>query len=126
MNKIFCCCCEKEVEAELITGDVAYRGRHDLKNKKFWRCPTCHEFVGCHPNSEKPLGTIPTKKLKYARLKIHEILDPLWRQGKYSRGGIYSKISKFLGYQYHTGEINDIETARKVYRFILSIKRELQ
>lgn len=84
----------------------------------FWKCDTCKNYVGCHDRgmSERPLGCIPNKEIKNARMHIHALIDPLWKEGKVPRGKIYSMIAKELGYsEYHTAEIPTIEEARKVY-----------
>jgi hypothetical protein len=49
-----------------------------------------------------------------ARKHIHAILDPIWKSGKRNRRELYGKLSSRLGYEYHTGEIKDIDEARKI------------
>lgn len=118
---IFCCGCDKEVEARLTNGNEIYRHRNDLHKLSFWICDTCKNFVGCHHktrNRTQPLGCISTPQIKNARKHIHSILDPLWQSKKYSRKEIYSKISADIGYKYHTAEIRTIEEARKIYAVI--------
>jgi len=87
----------------------------------FWKCDTCNNFVGCHHKTKdrtRPLGCIPTKEIKEARIHIHAILDPIWKSGKIQRKHLYARLSEKLGYQYHTAELRSIEQARKVYRII--------
>ena len=69
-------------------------------------------------DSKKPLGIIPSPRIKKARNEIHKILDPLWKNGKYTRTELYKMISIHIGYNYHTAEIRDIEIAKKVYLFL--------
>lgn len=57
------------------------------------------------------------KELREWRKKVHAYIDPQWKQGKMSRGTMYSIISKHIGKQFHTGESN-IDMCKKV----LSIK----
>src|SRR5665213_2859178 len=114
---IFCCQCEKDVDARLTDGAEIYPHRDDLHSLPFWKCDTCKNYVGCHhktSNRTKPLGNIPTKEIKNARQHIHRILDPIWKQGKMPRGKLYTMIAKELGYQYHTAEIKSVEEARKI------------
>ena len=61
---LWCCGCQREVEAVCATVGEIYPHRTDLHKKRFWRCPTCGNYVGCHPGSEKPLGNIPTPELR--------------------------------------------------------------
>lgn len=91
----------------------------------FWVCDKCSNFVGCHhktKNPTNPLGVIATKEIKNARIYIHAALDPLWKDGKFTRKELYKKISNEIGYEYHTAELKTIEEARKAYRIILNIK----
>lgn len=124
--KIYCCDCRRDVKATLTDGKEIYPHRPDLYSLPFWKCDTCKNYVGCHhktANRTQPLGNIPTKELKNARNHIHRILDPLWKEKKIKRGKIYDKISKEIGYQYHTAEIKTIEEARKIYRIVLELAK---
>lgn len=125
---IYCCGCQRDMEARLIDGSESYPHRPDLHDLPFWKCNTCKNFVGCHHKTTdrtKPLGNIPTKELKNARQHIHKILDPLWQQKGMVRGRIYEKIANDLGVkEYHTAEIKTIEDARKVYSIVRKIVRE--
>lgn len=121
---IYCCGCEKMVMAELVEGADVYPHRKDLAKLPFWRCGRCTNFVGCHHKTAdrtRPLGVIPTPELKAARQQIHAVLDPLWQSGKYRRGQVYARLSKALGYTYHTANIRTIEEAGKVYDAVLEM-----
>jgi hypothetical protein len=116
---IYCCCCNKEVAARLTDGSEIYPHRRDLHFMPFWKCDQCGNYVGCHhktKNRTRPLGYIPSPELKNARNHIHRLIDPVWKSKLCSRQMLYGKISKLLGYEYHTAEIKTIEEARKVYR----------
>ena len=59
--------------AELVRGDVIYRGRPELHAKRFWRCAPCGAHVGCHaPNRRfgydgtQPLGRLANASLRKA------------------------------------------------------------
>jgi hypothetical protein len=120
-DTLYCCYCEAVVQPDLMSGEQIYPHRKDLWELPFWQCPACGNYVGCHHktnNPLKPLGNIPSKEMRTARGHIHYILDNLWKSGKYKRGYLYGKISHFLGYEYHTGELKTLEEARKVYTYI--------
>jgi hypothetical protein len=121
---MYCCNCG-EVEAKLVYGDTVYPHRKDLYEKPFWKCPICGEVVGCHPNTTTPLGCIPNYEIKNARRHIHNLMDPLWKEGKISRKVLYNTLSRELGYKYHTANIRDIEEARRIYKILLKIKEGL-
>jgi len=53
------------------------------------------------------------KELRQLRRAVHAKIDPLWQSGKVKRSHVYARISKELGYTYHTGEADE-ETCRKV------------
>lgn len=124
---IYCCGCETEVEARRTTGKEIYPHRKDLHSKNFWKCDACKNYVGCHNrgHGKSPVGCIPTKELMNARRHIHSLLDPLWKKRKIQRTEVYDMMSKRLGYEYHTGEIQSITEARRVYRELLNLKKEI-
>lgn len=121
--KIYCCGCKHTVEANLITGATAYPHRKDLHGRNFWQCPACKNFVGCHPRWGRgefmPLGVIATPEIRQARMKLHAVLDPLWRSGRIRRKKIYAKISEHLGYEFHTANTRSLEEIQKVKDFII-------
>jgi len=124
--KLYCCGCEKYVEARLTDGSECYPHRFDLKSLPFWRCDVCGNFVGCHHKTEfrtRPLGCIPTQKLRRARSAIHAVLDPLWHSGKITRSFLYSEISKKLGREFHIGEIRSEEEVKTILRIVEKIER---
>ena len=125
--KIYCCGCQKDVEARLTDGGEIYPHRPDLASLPFWKCDGCGNFVGCHHKTQdrtKPLGCIPTKELKNARKRIHAILDPIWKSKRMSRRQIYKKLAKVVGREeYHTAEIRTVEEARTVYQAVQELGR---
>ena len=84
-------------DSELVGGDVIYPHRPDLYQKKFYFCRECRAYVGCHPNSTKPLGRLANAKLRAAKMKAHAAFDPLWRQGGMKRNEAYRWLSEMLG-----------------------------
>jgi hypothetical protein len=126
--KIYCCGCEKTINARLTDGSEIYPHRADLHSLPFWKCDKCLNYVGCHyktKNKTRPLGCIPTAEIKNARKENHKILDPIWKSGKIDRKEIYSAISDHIGWNYHTAKIKDIEDAREIYRFIRKFAQQL-
>lgn len=88
-------------------------GKRYGKSYMCYYCKPCDAYVGTHQNTPRPLGTMANKELRQYRMKVHEKIDPLWKNGEWRRGQLYSFISKKLGYEYHTGE-SDIETCKKI------------
>ncbi len=123
---LFCCECQHDIEAVLVSGKEIYPHRKDLAALPYWQCPSCRNYVGCHhktPTPTKPLGCIPNPEMRKARSFIHSILDPLWKEGHYERGVLYAMIKEKLGYHYHTAELRSIEEARKVYKVVKDIAK---
>ena len=80
---LYCVNCKKDIEGILTSGKEIYPHRKDLYNLKFYKCPVCGNYVGCHKGTEKPLGCIPSRELKRYRMSVHDILDPLWKSKRY-------------------------------------------
>jgi len=119
--RIYCCACNRDIEARLTDGAEVYPHRKDLAGLPFWKCDACGNYVGCHhktKNRTQPLGVIATPEIKKARKHIHAVLDPIWKSGKMKRASLYKRISDEIGWQYHTANIRTIEEARKVYAIV--------
>ena len=95
--KIYCCQCKKDIKPIKVKGALVYPYNTKLQDLDFWMCQRCKNFVGCHPNSTRPLGVIANKEIKQMRIKIHNLLDPIWKSGKMSRKEVYKQLSDVLG-----------------------------
>ena len=125
--KIYCCNCCEEKHCNLVDGNIIYPHRQDLSNLSFYQCPCCKNYVGCHKGTVIPLGVIPTEEMKKARMIIHSLIDPLWKNGKIKRGKLYKIMAKRLGIkEYHTGWTENIEQCRDVYKVALKISKEIE
>lgn len=126
--KIYCCECEKDINARLTNGKEIYPHRNDLYKLPFWVCDLCGNFVGCHHKTKtptKPLGVIPTKELKAKRQEIHKLLDPIWKMGKMRRGDCYARLTKVIGKQYHTAELKSVSEVETVLFEIKAMRNDL-
>ena len=123
--QIWCCNCNKMVNAQLTKGKEIYPHRPDLYKLNFYKCPKCGKYVGCHPKTTRPLGCIPTDVIKIARQKVHAKMDPLWKNKKIGRMQLYKRISKKLGYTYHNGETRSVSECMKVWDIVDEIEKEL-
>lgn len=125
--KIWCCCCQREIDARLTDGLEIYPHRPDLGNLPFWKCDACGNYVGCHhktDNRTKPLGNISTPEIRRARTHIHALIDPAWQSKKFRRHDIYAALSAALGRPYHTGDLRTIDEARLIYRTAARLLRK--
>lgn len=109
MKEIFCVECDEIVQAPRMFGVSIYPHRKDLYSKMFYQCPRCGNYVGSHRDG-RPLGTIPTPELRRLRNEVHRIIDEYWLPAKdrKKRKELYADLSRFLGREYHTGELNSM------------------
>lgn len=110
IEEVICPSCNKP---GVWTENKEIYGKNYGKSYMIYLCRDCRYSVGCHNNTTKPLGTMISREHAQYRRQVHAKIDPLWKSGKVQRKHIYSRISKALGYTYHTGEA-DIETCKKV------------
>ncbi len=97
-------------------------GKNYGKSWMCYLCKPCDAYVGCHNNTEKPLGIMANKELRAWRRQAHAAFDPLWKGNKNrSRGRTYELLAKELGKQIHIGE-SDIQTCQKVIEFSNKLK----
>ena len=99
--------------SSLRSNALIYNGR-EYGNGKIWLCdrfPVCRGSVGTHPDG-KPLGTIPDEETKKLRIKVHSVIDPLWRGQKKNRGSVYGWLKRISGKDYHNGEASKEDCLR--------------
>ena len=123
--RLFCVNCNKEINGVLTDGREIYPHRPDLYSKKFWKCPECDNYVGCHGESTRPLGCIPTEEIKKARIKLHSKFDPLWKSGKISRRNLYKRISTEIGRTFHNGDTRSVEECDIIFKLLEKVEKEL-
>lgn len=120
-DNIYCVQCDESVRPNLVYGFRVYPHREDLRDKMFYQCPICGNYVGTHRDG-RPLGTIPTAPLRKARNRVHKIIDQYWlpTKDRKKRKELYAALSRFLGREYHTGELNSLCECDKVINYYLN------
>ena len=83
-------------EAKLVFGSTIYPHRKDLFGKRFYLCQPCDAYVGCHPDTAKPLGRLANAQLRKEKMKAHAAFDPLWRRGDMTRTEAYKWLAEEL------------------------------
>lgn len=108
--------------SRLVTGRQIYPHRTDLRNKQFYQCAPCDAFVGCHPGTLQPLGTLANATLRQARMAAHQAFDPLWRSSSRSRSSAYRWLAQQLGVAYEDCHIGmfDMQTCVRVIQLCTS------
>lgn len=64
-----------------------------------WHCHECGTYVGCHKDTDVPLGTMAGMELRRKRREAHSALDPLWKSGRMERTKVYEWLASRLGMQ---------------------------
>jgi hypothetical protein len=83
--------------ASLKSNALIYNGK-EYGNGKVWLCdrfPACRGSVGTHPDG-RPLGTIPDEETKKLRIKVHALVDPLWKSQGVPRGKVYGYLKRIM------------------------------
>lgn len=107
--------CECSCALALVTGQRIYPHREDLHHLRFWECPSCGRYVGCHPGTTKPLGRPADEETRRARSAAHAAFDPLWRRGGMTRREAYRWLADAMGKPVvHIGDMTAVEARRVV------------
>lgn len=59
-----------------------------------WACLPCEAYVGVHPGTTKPLGTLANRELRNLRVMAHRQFDRLWRERHMTRSQAYLWLKK--------------------------------
>lgn len=79
----------------LHCGNIA--SREVVKGRPRWACTVCPDsYVGCHPNSNVPLGYPCDGPTRASRTAAHAIMDPIWRNAPKWMRGIRRRLYIYL------------------------------
>ena len=110
---VTCPYCNKP--AAQVTGKEIYSHRPDLAKKVFWQCAPCGAYVGCHEpgkgygDGTRPLGRLANAELRAAKMSVHQLFDPMWRDGAMTRRQAYKWLANRMGIRVddcHVGEFD--------------------
>lgn len=79
-------------------------------------CKPCDAYTGVHKGTDKALGRLANKELRYWKKQAHKYFDILWKEGDEKRGDVYKRLAKELDIPIdycHIGMFS-IETCKKV------------
>ena len=105
-----CNYCDKEPKIE--SGKRVYPHRQDLREKLFWLCENCGAYVGCHGNTDKPLGKLANKEVRLLRRQAHRLFDNLWKNKKMRRKEAYQWLAVRLSIDYNDCHIGMFDKRR--------------
>ena len=55
--------------------------------------PSCNSYVGVHPGTKIPKGTLANRELRQKRIQAHRIFDQIWQQGILSKPEAYRWVA---------------------------------
>lgn len=103
-----CDCCGDDLVT--LASNSAIYGREYGDWPYVYLCMVCGAFVGCHPHSIYPLGTMTDNVTRSMRRALHAMVDPLWKSGARSRGEVYGLLARLMnfprGRRFHVGELS--------------------
>ena len=117
MNRYSLFCPDCDSPARLTTrGEEGMGGPSEAAVYVCQNYPSCDCYVGCHPGTDEPLGTLADKELRRLRSRAHKAFDWFWKSGQITRDEAYSLLAEHLGVspeQAHIGML-DCEQCRSV------------
>lgn len=91
-----CNCCGG-TRVHLVENSEIYGGRSYGDWPYAYLCRDCYAYVGLHPATDLPLGTLADKPLREARTRCKKPFERIWREGWLSRVAAYAWLASQLG-----------------------------
>jgi hypothetical protein len=119
-----CPYCKKPAE---YTSNIVVYGKPYGKWPMIWicRCLPGFAYVGCHNETDKPLGTMASQQLRHWRIKAHAAIDPIWQERRMIRGEVYEWLSDRMDKVVHIGEA-DTAMCRQIILLAQELEQELE
>lgn len=124
---MFCLSCQKEIDAEIITGADIYGSRFAFAHFLYARCPKCGNYGECAIKEEQPYRVIPDFRMRKAYNHIDGFLDLIWMQNKLSKAEVLYRMAGLMYNQkrpYRTHDIENYDDACRAYRMAKKLKEE--
>lgn len=121
-----CCHCGEPVE--IVSNEMIY-GREYGEWPWAYLCmgDDCGAYVGMHPFTGIPLGTLADAPTREARKQAKAAFNPLWKSGRMSRTEAYTWLAGALGIA-NVGECHigwfDVQTCQRVAAACLQLAGE--
>ena len=105
-------------EVKIVGNEVIY-GRAFGEWPWAYRCGKCGAYVGMHPFTAIPLGTLADAPTRAARKRAKAAFNPVWVSGMMTRSAAYAWLAQQLGIknveECHIGWF-DVPTCNRVVR----------
>ncbi len=90
-----CNCCGSEA-VEVVENSEIYNGKTYGKYPWVYLCKDCRAYVGLHPFTNIPLGTLANEEIRVARKRAKSFFIPLYESGDIIRDEAYARLAKKL------------------------------
>ncbi|AMO55667.1 hypothetical protein GZ77_08945 [Endozoicomonas montiporae] len=90
-----CNCCGGSVE--IVRNSEIYNGRSFGQWPWVYLCRSCGAYVGMHPLTDIPLGTLANRETRIARKRSKAPFELLHKTGKMTRSEAYRRLAEKLG-----------------------------
>lgn len=103
-----CPCC-RGTRVELVNNAAIYNGVSHGDWPYAYLCRDCYAYVGLHPGTDLPLGTLADKPTRNARNTCKKPFERIWRSGLLERKTAYAWLAREMGLtaeQCHFGLFN--------------------
>ena len=117
---------EKPTICRYCGSPVVYTSNAEIYGKEYgtgkcYLCRNCREFVGVHPGTDTPLGTLANAELREWRKEAHFWFDRIWKKPTRitTRYNAYGYLARKMGLpreETHIGMF-EIEQCKKVIEF---------
>lgn len=99
----------------VLTGANVIYGK-EYYDKYIYLCRPCDAYVGCHPGTCTPLGSLSNKELRQWRQVAHSYFDPMWKNRPGKRGAAYAWMTKVMDLRPGTAHIGmfTVEQCKKL------------
>jgi hypothetical protein len=120
MIEVICPYCGRQ--AKFVDSKVVYGRSYGM----IYLCKDCDAYVGVHKGTDKPLGRLADKELRYWKMAAHDAFDPLWKTKKMKRNQAYKWLAERMRLspeETHIGMF-DIAKCKKVIKICKNLKGE--
>lgn len=80
-------------ETKYVDSSVIYGRSYGM----IYLCKPCDAYVGVHKDTDKALGRLANKELRYWKKEAHKYFDMIWQNGLKKRKSCYAWLSDMLG-----------------------------
>jgi hypothetical protein len=112
MIEVICPYCGRQ--AKFVDSKVIYGRSYGM----IYLCKDCDAYVGVHKGTDKPLGRLADKELRYWKMAAHDAFDPLWKSKSMKRNQAYKWLAGCMGLRPEETHIGmfDVSQCKKVIK----------